>query len=509
MGRFKPPIPLPDGHVMRFLRHHPECWVKRDAKTSLYDQGMRLSHVFMDKRGTGMLRVPTTLTDEFYGAISEDVRLGTMPALCELNTDVFRFFLDVDLHLPRAASDELSARRVAACCTREVHRFLSDGARSPCVVLTTPDRDAPPLDDAPDAPRVKRGLHLHFRDVEVTHHEALLMREAIVVALQRDLPLPHVNWTEDVDNCPYLGNSGGLRMVGAPKIRKCHACLGGKEKEDCFTCQGHGFVLEAQRKYAFDCVLAADGGVDDEMQRLLASNVALQVRYSTVRSAAAERTSGWVCFDGCPEYSPLKVPARGGPPRPGKKERVYEDDGKSMQKWPKVSVTDPDRLRAIQAIFRTRFKRHAHDVYANVSITSVRFAARKGAYYAQFSGEGENYCMNIKGRHRSNRVYGVVERNSAYVQCHSAKACRGFRSASVALTGRDQEVLFPDAAAAAAAGEAKQRVFPLKGGGTMMMMRPPGSLPSSSSSSSLAASDAYLQNLSDTLKQANAFSSAP
>ena len=121
MGRFKPPIPLPDGHVMRFLRHHPECWVKRDAKTSLYDQGMRLSHVFMDKRGTGMLRVPTTLTDEFYGAISEDVRLGTMPALCELNTDVFRFFLDVDLHLPRAASDDCprgaSPRAARARCT--------------------------------------------------------------------------------------------------------------------------------------------------------------------------------------------------------------------------------------------------------------------------------------------------------------------------------------------------------------------------------------------------------
>ena len=161
--------------------------------------------------------------------------------------------------------------------------------------------------------------------------------------------------------------------------------------------------------------------------------------------------SDWKCFEGCPSYSALKTRPN-APPKPGSKRRTFAEEARSLQKWPKVEVVDAEKRKCLLDLFRKRFAHVGGGVYKRVDLSSVKFSARNNCYYAQLSGEGESFCLNVGRSHRSNRIYGVVDHHSAYLKCHcscattegrvSGKMCRDFRSPPVTLTRHDMAVLF-------------------------------------------------------------------
>ena len=115
------------------------------------------------------------------------------------------------------------------------------------------------------------------------------------------------------------------------------------------------------------------------------------------------------------EFMPLRDRTR-GPPLAGNKRRTFQEDAVSRRiiKWPRQYVTDPAKIDAIRQVFRTRFS----DVYKNIDVAEVSRAARKNVLFVKLTGEGESYCLNIQGRHRSNRIYGVIEHGFAMLKCH-------------------------------------------------------------------------------------------
>ena len=470
----------PTGHVMTFLSRHHRCWVNKKEFLS----GAVLTHTFLDKTWTGKIFIPPELDDEFQAAVARDVEAGTLPPLNELRANsagVFRFFVDVDLHLPPGDdAAALTAAAVGACAAREVKRFLcrSSAENMRCLVLTTPDV---PADT--EGGRAKRGIHLHFPLVRVGTHEALLMREALIVALARDVS-DKVDWAEDLDNTPYVNATGGLRMLGAPKAITCGECRDvAAERKTCNACRGTGRKLLPDRKYALSTVLDGDGNVDEETLGFLRTNPVARSRAASVRTSRTTVMSDWKCFEGCPSYSALKTRPN-APPKPGNKRRVFSEESRSLQKWPKVEVLDADKRKCLLDIFRKRFEHIGGGVYKRVDLSTIKFSARANAYYAQFSGEGESFCLNVGRSHRSNRVYGVVDYHSAYIRCHcscatteqrvSGKMCREFRSPPVTLTRHDSAVLFGN-----------DRGAPSKG------------------AASVVSGEEYLANLSRTLYQMN------
>lgn len=429
-------------HVFAFLRQHRQCWIDKKTKVAT---NVPLTHTFLDGTHTGKLCVPASLMQEFYAAVARDVKAGQMPPLNELKTEVFNFFVDFDLNISKDCTDDLSARTVAAATTKQVARFLP-GERDDwrCIVTTSPDKES-----KKDESFFKRGIHLYFPNVHVTTHEALTMREAIIVALKRDVSST-IDWTEDFDNAPYANSAGGLRMLGAPKVQTCAACRNvATRKSSCAECMGQGTFVYSQHAYTFDVCLGRDGAIDEARTELLQRNADALVRVASVRTTASAISPDWKCFDACPSYSALKKRAR-GPSEAGNKSRRFPEESKSMRAWPKVPVTDARKLECIQSIFRTRF----HPVYANVTISQINYSSKNSTYYAQFSGEGENFCLNINGRHKSNRVYGVVGLTHAYIRCHcncntlqgriQNKLCRDFESERKRLTGQQIAKLHED-----------------------------------------------------------------
>ena len=210
--------PTGGGHVLTFLSRHHKCWINQ----AQFKAGAVLTHTFLDRTWTGKIFIPPELDDEFQAAVARTGG-GDPPPLNELRanpTGVFRFFVDVDLHLPPGEEESLTAEAVGACAAREVKRFLCRSYGEHAVPgAHHPDVPA----DAEGGGRAKRGIHLHFPLVRVGTHEALLMREALIVALARDVS-GKVDWAEDLDNRPYVNATGGLRMLDAPKAVPCTEC---------------------------------------------------------------------------------------------------------------------------------------------------------------------------------------------------------------------------------------------------------------------------------------------
>lgn len=394
-----------NSHVLRFLDANRRCWVKGKGVEPL-------THTFLDGSGTGKIAVPASLRDDFLNAVTDDVERGTLPSLNELRCgDFFNMYADLDIHCTSIRAP--NADDVGAVAVRAAARFVPQMSRLRCVVLTTPDKSE-------SEGRIKRGVHLHFPALRLGLTEALLMREAMIDGLTRELGDSGVDWAEDFDNKPYQHEVGGLRMVGAPKAVSCSDCRG--RQRDLAMCINplcsRGKVTFADRRYALHSVLNAAGERDEEHTRLLMANAGQLVRACSIQTPTQALVAGWSEFTGCPSFSPLVVRPN-QPPAIGAKKRAFPDEKTSVKrnKWPSTPVTDPRVLAQLTDIFRERF----NPAYANVNLVSVKYAVRDRRYFVQHSGEGSNWCMNKNDRHTGNRVWGMVTSSQAILRCHSDK----------------------------------------------------------------------------------------
>jgi hypothetical protein len=239
-------------------------------------------------------------------------------------------------------------------------------------------------------------------------------------------------------------------MVGAPKATKCSDCHGGRDAVMCTgeCSQQHGFghvpgrLLHRDRVYTLLTCLKADGTRDDRSVQRLRNNSALLLQSCRVRTTATAVHPGWRRFEGCPSHSLIRQSGK-KPPQVGSKRRAFDDDRKSMQGWPRKTLdADDPRLARLTQIFRTRFGSR----YARIELNPVRLNGK--TYYCQFSGEGENECVNVGRAHSSNRVYGIVDPVHATLRCHSSTdgrhsgvPCRQFAFAK-RLAPSDVAILF-------------------------------------------------------------------
>lgn len=436
-------------HTMQFLRAHRECWVDKTQRSG----GAPISHTFLDSTFTGKIHVPWHLQDQWCAALARDVDEGSMEALNELRTDFFRFYADFDMYVD-APIDPVA---LAACANRQVARFVPTMARVPCVVLASPV-----IEDAKGDGKAKVGVHLHWPTVVVTTHEALLMRELVVVALEQEMKRGDLDWAEAYDNEPYNNEVGGLRMVGAPKTSVCALC-GNKAgaKKECRACTGKGKVLDRGRQYALHAVVDKAGEPDAATHAVLQRNAGQLVRHCSVRSQATAVSPEWTLVPGCPRYSKLKERS-GKAPLVGSKRRTFADEPAARRGG--QEIVDGEKLRRLTLLYQRRF----HAVYANIAVKKAKMSADGARILVELSGEGESFCLNKGASHTSNRVYGVVDRKRAWLRCHSSKSekwrpsgmsCKDFGMGKD-LTPAEKTALFGDAAPTGKRGKGPFKMTP-------------------------------------------------
>lgn len=398
------------------------CWVPPNDKS-----GCVLTHLLLDN---GRYHVEEGKMDRFQNLLAQAIRDDNVLCITENHTTVFPMYVDVDLKVPAPALDDDAVARMARVMNAQVQRFFEDRHEPfKCVVCTKKEGVAA---TATEDGRFKHGVHLHWPDLLVTIDRALELRASMVAGLERedwsvDLCTSEVAWDEVVDEGVY---SGGLRMVGAPKARKCPKCKAVRNTP-CDVCCGNnnGHVIDAQSKYGLRMVLLG-GVVDADARASLAANLVRLVKATSVRAPkTAEETPGYQRYVGAPVVS--------------RKRKAAAVEAKYRRR---PEVTDP----AVMRILQKQVARHS-PLYANARL---RVFTDGVTYKVSLSGEGGTYCLNKEGDHTSQNVWMEVckhrgehaSRMRCYCRCPvqrvSGLACKDFASRPKLLDLNDAARLF-------------------------------------------------------------------
>ena len=302
---------------------------------------------------------------------------------------------------------------------------------------------------------LKHGIHMNFPFIIVSSDpekggEALYMREALIDAFTKEFGTKFApnGWATVIDNAVYV--SSGMRMMYSGKTSPCDLCKGkGKDNEgkECYNCE-NGKDLSERRPYKFRFA-CNDGKYDQSMTETLRNNLVKLLSFSILYTSQCQVSDGWKKFNGCPSFGDIKKTKSNGPPKLESRERIFQEDKKTMKTWKnKIPVNDPYVHEICEKTIRTRFVKE----YKNIRIRSIVRDDKR--IYIAVDGEGSNFCLNLNPPrdHNSNRIWFSAEQDGIRVRCFCSCLktegrflgyCKDFKSSAKAFSAKDLAILFP------------------------------------------------------------------
>lgn len=304
----------------------------------------------------------------------------------------------------------------------------------------------------------KHGLHVHWPRLHVDVGRALQIRAGILSGLDRiswkwELGVDRPDWDAIVDEGVYQASDrgGGLRVVGAPKAKKCKACTPADQM--CPVClrANNRHIVDVASVYVPTVWIVGEG--ERNVQALAVGRL---VRKTTVRcwTEAPRLTTGYAVYQGCPPLSDAsrKRSAGGGAKKRGAASVAGGDLPCKLRRLEDVSDSE------VLAIARRLVAAYS-DKYKDARV-SVRRAPTK--YVVVLSGDGATFCLNKGGYHNSQRVYMEVRKHLGeyHTFMHCWCKCKVLRSTGVTcgsasivrgpIRGNDLAILFPTTASSKA-----------------------------------------------------------
>ena len=427
---------LEDGAVNRFLRGHQ---ASKDATvTHTLITGGKY-HIDWNCRSCH----PHKCIDVFRQKMAEGYQHACVPCLTEQHTAIFPMYVDVDLKVPVQDLTEETLHLMTTLVNQQLERFYKDASLPPitfeCVVCTK-SKAAPEVTPG----MYKIGIHLHWPQLLVEIDSARQIRHSMAVALEkrawmRELGVDRVVWNDVLDDAVYCT---GLRMLGAPKAKKCTACSKSKDAL-CHVCNrmNNNHVID-ESVYTLRMVVVGTA-VDEERKARYSSNLTLLMRKTTVRSDEERVTPGYHIYDGCTLAPPMHTD--------GRKRKAPDDDSNRVKpRFRKQSeVTNP----RVHAVARELLVQHSPN-YAESRMT-IRFDGKQ--YMVLLTGDGSGFCLNKGSPHGSQHVYMVIQQGKSsklyesHMRCWctkmivrpvSGQTCKEYRSPHKTLTSEQAARLF-------------------------------------------------------------------
>ena len=328
-------------------------------------------------------------------------------------------------------------------------------------------------DKAPPPPP-KSGVHLVMPGLVVDRERALDLRNTFVAHLREAFPGTTTEfWLQVCDASVYNDATSGLRMVGSNKMRSCKVCFNHSERRrKCADCVFTGKV-DVGRPYSVRAVY--DGDVRNEcLTDKMRKSLHLAVRYSSIRTAAADRGPtalhpAWTRFQGCPSV-PVAVQSRNESRAIASFYQAREGSAAAASSSTEASSEFKDDKKGT-SLFHNRRAVPKHDRRIATMLAALpRIHANYGqlecyeafqlpdqeAYFLKVRGKGQNFCLNkARGDHRQATVYfyfSPENEGSFHQRCFSRKEttqgridgwCRCWRSEAKRLGRQEFKTLWP------------------------------------------------------------------
>lgn len=392
------PFMLFAGPVLEFLENE-----KAGGKTS----GTRsiVTHTCMTG---GKYHLDAAKQNEFYDIVAKALEQQpdvVIPCVTEQRTTVFGLYIDFDGKFPVEDLTPAAIEKFMSAVTRQLRRFY-EGVQeerwkklSRSIVL----RKTGGVEMTGDG-LYKHGMHIHFPNLLVKGDQARQIRLGIINGLivmtwKEEFGIERPDWDTVIDHQVY---TNGLRMVGAPKALKCKTCGAKPEIRACKECFKMNFGHHIIPHVYLLSMAFENGGVSQEYYDLLKKNTNRLVRATSVRSEHLEETEGYKVYDGCPPYQ-----EGGGARRNGKRPIgvVNGDVAKMDSKFRAADdITDPAKVEVIHQLMCNH-----SEMYRSCYPTKIR-KTNDTTIKVTIGGDNATYCLNLRGKHRSNRVYMEISK---------------------------------------------------------------------------------------------------
>lgn len=422
-----------------------------------------VTHLDMSGHMGGKYCVPpgTALEARFMQMYCMTLAAQQFMYLVEYRTEAFPMFVDMDVRT-NLESPDLDWSTYAATMQRDIKRFFPGVSESDMterfMMLATCTQVAAMESKTSDcgAKVYKTGLHIHFPNLLVGVHEAKLLRESAVAALQIDFPtIPGQaielsgGWNGILDDCVYGAN--GLRMIGACKCVTCPSCHGNRKKP-CAQCQNSRKSL-VKRWYQVEFGVDGLGNHMPELDPPAHQNWVLDSQYvkrvvqlTSIRRHGAVADVEFRRYTGCPAYisQALKVKKDSGLKR---KAGAHSQDAEGAKKLGltdkrRVEMTERQRLTILNVI-----RRLGPVEYKEIQIKDIVSMGAATTMCVRVEGVGCNWCGNVSRTHNQNSVYFVVSPNGIQQRCFSTTdretgSCRGYKSNLACFEGTESVRIF-------------------------------------------------------------------
>jgi len=392
------------------------------------------SHLLLDGRLGGILKVPDHRNREFLARYAADVSAGEKLYLSEQRTSpYFKFFFELDYK--RKVDSGIVADSLAQnfiFMVLEYCKSIQDMTRRYFASRLAPDLfDMILVKREPDVQRTDSnswwsfGVHGYFPNLVVDQKEARLIRAGVIahwLSQYGNLETVQNDWHLIYDGAVYLQN--GLRMVGSRKMVPCPNCKG-KPVPMCRVCRNNR-KIDTDRRYTLWHVFPS------HLKTKLQNDLRALIEKTSIRCCSQESlTPGFQVPAGSPQIL---------------------DSAEDAIAFRNIRNKHDFRLDSEQEATLGAFLRQmVHPRYKALVIKGVLTDSRKSSFLIEVDGEGSCYCMNRDGEHRTNHVYFLLTEQAVYQKCfcrcetvvgRKYGKCKDFTSQAYPTTSQIQKMFF-------------------------------------------------------------------
>lgn len=393
---------------------------------------------------------------------------AVMPCLTEQRTTVFGLYIDFDGKFPVASLTDEALAKFMSTVTSQLRRFYVDmdeerwSTHASRAIVLHKKHGATLLEDG----RYKHGLHIHFPNLYVNADQARsirmgLMNGLLVHTWSDEFGMERPPWDQIIDESVY---NCGLRMIRAPKARRCGTCHADVNIRACDECHksNMGYIIEERNVYDLHAAFE-NGRPSPSYLQFVGSNGARLARAVSVRSTHMDVTPGFEVYPGCPQATRSASSSAGG----RRKRSFGLMDGDAHRMDPKYrngeDVTDSAKVAVVHA----QLCKHS-EMYRSCCVVSIK-KAKNNTICVGIMGDNATYCLNKRDKHNSNRVWMLIKQSksathyTSHMKCFcrcatprigevprsagkigiSGTLCERFTSEGIELTRDQVRVLFP------------------------------------------------------------------
>ena len=399
-------------------------------ENKLFVKDKNYTHLLLDG---GKVNIPPNYIKEFYGWYSKDILHNNKNYICEMKTNVFKLFMDLDFMYKGGIIEPEFIENVIEFINLIVSKVFVFEENNRCFICETEDKQVV----KENVSQFKKGIHLVWSNVYVDKKTSIAFRTLLLKYIQTQEMFNETNlkeqgiqndWDDIIDLTVFKAN--GLRMIKSCKMFPCSECNSNTnsncQNKKCIELYNGMKRIDEGRPYSVTKILDENSNVvtqnfEYNIQNL--EEISIRHHQQNLSKINDEFENFILTFQDPDNVKTKKI-----------KKNVNVNTRTNEVKDTKTNDVITNEINIVFSDVNE---------FQNLSVLSI----------CELSDETVTiqvdcrYCLNKKGFHNSNHIYFVVYKNTLAQKCYCTcadKTCKDYTSRKRKVSDTFIQLLLPN-----------------------------------------------------------------